>query len=200
MSNTNRNLGLIAKRWLVVIGILSLILGLYMLYDSRLPPTNDATLTTQHQQYLEKYETTKNLGKQVIQQGKGIDILRLSQENVEYEIRTVLKNIIVEYSVDPQFGKDNFSFDATLTLSKDCEILKEEYSKAKEFEEYKREYIFRQHMLSLLKAVFTIVGLYVVACLCYGAFYLTKRLFKLFKDEKAPVVDSDTDYPETPTG
>ena len=200
MSNTNRNLGLIAKRWLVVIGILSLILGLYMLYDSRLPPTNDATLIEQHQQYLEKYEAAKNLGKQVIQQGKGIDILRLSQENVDYEIRTVLKNIIVEYSVDSQFGKDNFSFDATLTLSKDCEILKEEYSKAKEFEEYKREYIFRQRMLSLLKAVFTIVGLYVIVCLCYGAFYLTKRLFKLFEDEKATVVDSDTDYPDTPTG
>ena len=200
MSNTNPNWKLTAKRWLIVLLVIVLVIGAYVQVYSRMPATDEKAIGEQYQEYLAKYDTMKNLSQLAIHQGKGIDIPELSKENLKYKIYNTDKNIIVEYEVNPKFGRDNFSFEAKLTLSKDYEILKEKYSEAKELDEFKREYTLQQHMLALLLGILIVVILYLVACLCYGIFHLTKHLFKLFEKEKQTTVDSDTNYPETPTG
>ena len=200
MSNTNRNWKLIAKRWLIVLLIIVLILGAYTQVYSKMPATDEKAINEHYQEYLAKYDAMKSLSELAIHQGQGISIHQLSEENVKYQIYNTDKNIIVEYEVNPKFGRNTFSFNAKLTLSEDYEILKEKYSEAKELDEFKREYTFQQHLLALLFGILIVVILYFDACLCYGIFHLTKHLFKLFEKEKQTTVDSDTDYPETPTG
>lgn len=198
MSNTNKNWGLIAKRWLIVLLIIFLTLGAYTQVYDKMPPTDKSAIEEQYQEYLEKYNTLKNLSKLAIRQGQGIDVPKIADASTKYKIHSNDKNVIVEYVVTPKFGRDNFSFGAKLTLSTDYEILEEKYSDAKELEDFKRDYIFRQHMISFFAGIIIVVILYLAFCMCYGFFHLTKKILKIFKKEA--VIDSDTNYPETPTG
>ena len=200
MSNTNTNWKLIAKRYLVVLLVFGMIGSLFMLYNSKMPSTDENAITEQYQEYLDRYDSLKNLSVLAIQKNNGIDTIRLSEDNIKYKIYNTNKNVFVEYWVNPKFGRDNFSFEAKITLSKEYEIEKEKYSEVKELEDFKREYAFRQYMIAMLYATFTVIGLYLVLCMCYGIFHLTKHLCKLFAKEKQVVIDSDTNQPETPTG
>ena len=199
MSNTNPNWKLVAKRYLIVLLIFCMIGGLFMFYNSKTPTIDETAITEQYQEYLDRYESLKNLSVLAIRKGNGIDIPKLSTDNVKYRIYNTDKNVFVKYWVNPKFGRDNFSFDANLILSKEYEIEKEKYSEVKELEEFKKEYIFRQYMLTLLYATATVIGLYLALCMCYGLFHLTKHLCKLFVKEKQVVVDSDANHPDTPT-
>ena len=200
MSNTNQNWKLIAKRYFIVLLVIGMISVLFMFYNSKTPTADENTITEQYHEYLDRYDSLKNLSILAIHKGKGIDIPKLSEDNIKYKIYNTDKNVFVEYWVNPKFGRDNFSFDAKLTLSKEYEIEKEKYSEIKELEDFKREYTFRQYMITLLYATATVIGLYLALCMCYGIFHLTKHLCKLFAKEKQVVVDSDTNQPETPTG
>lgn len=200
MSNTNTNFGLIAKRWLIIILIIALIFGAYTQVYNQMPPTDENAISEQYQEYLEKYDALKNLARVAIRQGQGIDVSKLSETTTKYKILSDDKNVTVEYVVNPKFGQDNFSFSAKITLSKDYEILEEKYSDAKELEDFKRSYIFRQHMISLMAGMLIVVVLYLGVCMCYGFFHLSKKILKIFKTEIKTIDASDTNYPETPTG
>ena len=199
MSNTNKNWGLIAKRWLIIILIIALTFGAYTQFYNQMPPTDENAISEQYQEYLEKYDTLKNLSRLAIRQGHGIDVSMLSEATTKYKILSDDKNVTVDYVVNPKFGQDNFSFSAKITLSKDYEILEEKYSDAKELEDFKRSYIFRQHIISLMAGVLIVVALYLGVCMCYGFFHLSKKILKIFKTENKTIDASDTNYPETPT-
>lgn len=198
MSNANKNRVLLVKRWLIILLLVLLILGAYTQVYSQMPPTDENAIEKQYQEYQEKYNTLKNLSRLVIRQGQGIDIPKLADASTKYKIHSSNNNVIVEYVVTPKLGRDNFSFEATLTLSTDYEILEEKYSEAKELEDFKRQYIFMQHFISLFAGIIIVIALYLIVCTCYGFFHLSKKILKIFKNQA--VIDSDTNCPETPTG
>ncbi len=90
------------------------------------------------QEMIKQYETKKQKCKElkdiakVVQEGKGIDIKKIP-EGIQYRIYGSNENIIFYYCLD-----NNYT--ATITLSKDCEILKTEYSTVVEnYDDYKYE-------------------------------------------------------------
>lgn len=125
----------------------------------------------------EKCQLLKEISKDVIGRD-GIKIGDINGDEVQYRIYNDDENIIFYYYLKDASASSEHQYEATITLSKEYDILNEEYSiETQEFEEYKESRVI----------------LYKIVSVCYGALFVifccllilvVYILIKLIKNKK----------------
>lgn len=115
----------------------------------------------------EKYDLVNSLLDDVLVQGGYIDIKKIPIDKIKYRIYNYNDNIIFSYNLKNEFSSGSIPF-AKITLSNDCNVINEEYSKLESFEEYKEEYIKEANVyatvLSILPIFLGLILIMIVYC------------------------------------
>lgn len=115
----------------------------------------------------EKYDLVNSLLDDVLVQGGYIDIKKIPIDKIKYRIYNYNDNIIFSYNLKDEFSNSSIPF-AKITLSNDCNVINEEYSKLESFEEYKEEYIKEANayatVLSILPIFLGLILMMIVYC------------------------------------
>lgn len=115
----------------------------------------------------EKYDLVNSLLDDVLVQGEYIDIKKIPSDKIKYRIYNYNDNIIFSYNLKNEFSNSSIPY-AKITLSNDCNVINEEYSKLESFEEYKEEYIKEANVyatvLSILPIFLGLILIMIVYC------------------------------------
>ncbi len=131
------------RRLLVVFSVIIFVSGILgrLFYYSTLEEIEKQTYVSRQT----AYKVLKSISKEFIHQGKGIYIQNFGNELIKYNVYPDKDNIIFRYSV----VYDSIQYEAIVTLSKDYEVLKEEYSiEEQTFEEYQKTSFMNKGILS----------------------------------------------------
>lgn len=132
---------------LVVIGILIIVIASKTWYNY----FNKAQdVVTMYEENKEKCKLLRQVAKEVIDEGHGIDESKIPAGKVEYRIYgTPDGNIVLYYHLEDIGMNSSYIYEATITLSKEYAILSEEYSQEiGTFEEYKQNHEFANRLVS----------------------------------------------------
>lgn len=146
--------------------------------------TDDTTIRQNYEAKQEKYEFLKEIARDAIEEGNGIEINQFSREGIQYNIYNEGENIIVHYYIDEKIG-DEYPYKATITLSNDYEILEEKYVEKEEFEDYKQGIQLAEKWLSLAYAIMALLVMYIVYFIFYFAYHATKWAISPVKKQKS---------------
>ena len=180
---TKRRWQIVLKRLLLVALAVLEIAVAYNVIHNRIA-TDDVTIQQDYEAIQEKHEFLKEIARDAIEEGNGIEIDQLSRKGIQYKIYNNGENIIIHYYIDEKIG-DEYPYEATITLSNEYEILDEQYVEKESFEAYKWRMQILAKMGALAGALMTFMALYLVCCVVQGAYYVVKWAIGHVKKQKS---------------
>jgi len=128
--------------------------GAVLIYNNHLKQ-DDETLLESYETKQEKCELLKSIPNDFIEEGKGINLQEIP-DNIRYEIKNQSDgNIQFYYYIEPETRSDSNTYKAWITLSKDYEVIEEDYGiELDNFETYKQKQekmnLFLAYCLSII--------------------------------------------------
>lgn len=121
---------------------------------------NEQEMMSNYETKKEKCELLKDIAKESIQEGVGIDTRKISNDEIQYRIYNDNENIIFYYYLQEDSITEH-RYNATITLSNEYRILEEEYSiETESLDEYIKSYNSESRILSVMYAVLLVLGFY----------------------------------------
>ena len=122
---------------------------------------NEQEMMKNYESKKEKCQLLKDIGKESIQEGVGIDTRMIVNDEVQYQIYNDNNNIIFYYYLQD----DSETYNATITLSNEYRIIKEEYSvEIESLDEYIKSYNSGNRFLSVMYGIIVVLLIYIVIC------------------------------------
>ena len=171
----------------VAVFIIAAVIGLSnFIYTYHLKP-DDATLLENYETKQEKCELIKSIPNDFIEEGKGINLQEIP-DNIRYEIKKQSNgNIQFYYYIETESSSDSNPYKAWITLSKDYEVIEEEYGiELDDFETYKNYQNNANMFLAVLYAILVIclIGISTLGLITIGWLILQLWL-KISKKKKS---------------
>ena len=143
---------------------------------------NEQKIKRDYEEKKQKCEMLQEIANSTIQEGICIDIGKIPND-VEYRIENDDDNKkIIFYYYFPEDSRSSPKYNATITLSKDYKILKEEYSiEIESFDEFLKNCNFNNKYLETLFFIFCFVEFYL---LIYMFKNIISNLLKMYIKEK----------------
>jgi len=113
----------------------------------------------------------RTVARNCIEEGKGINIQVLNEKEIKYNISNVDNNIRLYCYEEHAFD----IYNATITLSSEFEILKEEYSLEEDYEIYKKSIKYRKKLESILYAIVSVTIIIYVIKITYNLWKKAKK-------------------------
>lgn len=160
------------KRFFLVFIIFGTVLAVVILNNTIFrSKTNQKQLMSKYQIEKEKCEMLKEVARETIQEGEGINLNKISENGVQYNIHNSNDNKQIFFYY---YLKDdtNRKYNATITLSSEYKIINEEYSvELESIDEYVKRYKKMDKVLSTIYSILSIcticmVGLFIVV-ICF---------------------------------
>lgn len=159
---------LIAILTIVAIIISSMFISNYM--------SNNQTIIMSYEAKKEKCELLRKVVDESVQEGIGIDTKKIPNEKIKYQIYNDNENIIFHYHLQDNSNSES-TYNATITLSNDYRILREDYSiELESFDEFSKKCNFIIKFTSLLLSlVFVALFYFLAIVLKIGVSFFVKR-------------------------
>lgn len=152
--------------------------GTYMYISQNIMPNDKNVYQEFYLEEISNCELLESVAKEVIIEGEGFAFDKIDTEKVGYEITPNGENIEFYYYLKDTYNDEHsYTYRATITLSKDYEIIEEEYSRSKEYFGSEQEYIEKRiennnrmvPLLSILLGILLSIGI-------FGSIYLILEL------------------------
>lgn len=142
---------------------------------------NEQEMINSYETKKEKCELLKDIAKESIQEGIGIDTRNISSDEVQYRIYNDNESIIFYYYLQDASTTEH-RYNATITLSNEYRILKEEYSiEIESLDEYIKSYNSENRFLSVMCGILFVLVFYY---LLYILVLIISFLLKICIDKK----------------
>ena len=142
---------------------------------------NEQEMMSNYENKKEKCELLKDIAKESIQEGVGIDTRKISNDEVQYRIYNDNESIIFYYYLQEDSTTEH-RYNATITLSNEYRILEEEYSiEIESLDEYIKSYNSGNRFLSVMYAILLVLGFYFLLCILV---IIISFLLKICVDKK----------------
>lgn len=153
---------------IVAVTILSVVISNHML--------NDQTIIISYEAKKQKCELLRDIAEESVQEGIGIDTKKITNEKIKYHIYNDNENIIFYYYLQDNSTSEP-TYNATITLSNDYRILREDYSiELESFDEFSKNYNFIIKFTSLLLSLIFVALFYCLA--------IVLKIVVRYKDQK----------------
>lgn len=146
---------------------------------------DDLSIQSSYDTKKQKIELLKEISKDCINEGVGINIPKelspileeekgyIDQESMSYEIYSKDENIIIYYRIKEPSERES-RYNATITLSKDFKVLKEDYSieleDLEDFETYKKQCKREDNMMIILASIWISVCTFIAGKMIINIF------------------------------
>lgn len=171
-----------AKRFLlrtlvVLFSFLAIGVGTKIIYDNI--ASDEISFQEGYEIKKEKCELLRTIANDLIEEGKGINIQKITNKDVRYRIYNNDDNIIIYYYIGP-YTREN-RYNAQITLNKDYKIIDEEYSiEIEDYETYK-------HTMQFIETVLSAIQVFIIGLIVF-IIYLVIALWVKCKENKNETV------------
>lgn len=104
--------------------------GTYVYISNEVLPNKEEVYKGYYQESVEKCELLESVAQDAIVEGQGFALDKIDTENIGYTITPNGETIEFYYYVIDTYADSLYEYNATITLSKNYEIIEEEYSKS----------------------------------------------------------------------
>lgn len=161
--------------FVIILTIVAVIISSNVIFNHM---QNDQEMISSYEEKKQKCELLKDIVNESIQEGVGIDTRKISNDEIQYRIYNDNESIIFYYYLPDDSRTGQHRYNATITLSNEYKILKEDYSiEIESFDEYVKTYNFGYRVISVVYALLFIICLYLLIYICV----ILKCNFKLFR-------------------
>lgn len=172
------------KRFFIVFLIFLTVLMVVILNNTIFwTKTNQQELISKYQIKKEKCEMLKEVARETIQEGVGINLKKIPENGVQYDIHNSddNKQIIFYYYLEDD---PNREYNATITLSNEYKIINEEYSvELESFDEYVKTYKKLDKILSNIYSILLICTIYMVVLVIVVICVTIKTVYRHLKEK-----------------
>jgi hypothetical protein len=148
----------------ILVGVVMVIVISNIMYEKL---QNEQKMVSDYEKEKESCELLKNIAKETIKEGVGIDTRTISNDEIQYRIYNDNEKIIYYYYLIDESIKDDSTaepkYNATITLSNEYKILKEEYSdEIESLTEYSKSYTFMNRLYAIIYGILFWVCFYLL--------------------------------------
>lgn len=144
---------------LIFVSVLTVIIASKIMFTKM---QNEQKMISSYEIKKEKCELLKDIAKESIQEGVGINTKKIPSDKIQYRIYNDNENIIFYYYLrDDSTAKHKY--EATITMSNEYKILNEEYSIEMEtLDEYIKAYNVVNRFLSVMLSIMLVYCIYIL--------------------------------------
>lgn len=158
---------------------------------------NEQEMMSNYETKKEKCELLKDIAKESIQEGVGIDTRKIPNDEVQYGVQYRIyndnENIIFYYSLQDDSTNEHDLYNARITLSNEYKILEEEYSiEIESLDEYIESYNLESRYISVTLSIILVLCFYLLIVILIIIIIFLLEICIMIKKKKLLVGDKDT--------
>lgn len=148
--------------FVIILTVVAVVISSKIIFNNS---QNEQEMISSYETKKEKCELLKDIASESIQEEIGIDTRKISNEEIQYRIYNDNESIIFYYYLQDDSTTEH-RYNATITLSNEYRILREEYSiEIESFDEYAKSYTRENRVLSIIYGILLVLCLYLLILL-----------------------------------